>query len=134
MIFIAQILIIIFVIWSAIKQGEKHQINRKLTTNQRKEWHRNNFILFCAFCLGMVFVAGYKENWWKITIASLLIRVALFDYFYSKAADLSTSYIGDGLEFLEGIEVKIFGKNGGIKKMIISLLALIILNSLNILL
>lgn len=131
MIIIAQILIIIFVIWSAIQQGHTHQENKKLTTNQRKKWHRTNFLIYCGVCLSCIFIAGFYENWWKMLIASLLIRVAFFDYFYSRAADLDVRYIGDGLEFLEGIEVKIFGHYGGIKKLIIASLLLITLNALN---
>ena len=131
MIYIAQVIITIFVIWSAIQQGRKHEINRKKTTKERKAWHRNNFLLYCAVCIGCIFIAGYHENWWKIIIASLVIRVALFDKFYANAAGLGATYIGDGVEFLEGIEVKIFGTYGGKKKTLVSILVLITLNILN---
>ena len=125
MIYFYQILMIVFIIFSARQQGMTHAGNKMLDKDEQKKWHFDGLATYCIMCAAMV----YSCYW--LVIPAFIIRVALFDPIYSKRAGLKPAYIGDGKQFSERLAIKLFGVNGGIKKAIVFLILSFALNVLN---
>jgi len=128
MIHLYQIPIIIFTILSARWQGKRHFSKIvKFNDKQRKAFHFKHGLYFAIVCSPFCYLEPL------LIIAALLIRLALFDGFYSAAAGLGFKYIGDGKEWIERQSVKLFGKRGGVKKAVCFGVVLIILNAVYVL-
>ena len=127
MIYAAQIFILCLAWEFGRRDGISHEANRTLTTKQRKEWHFNGTVLYFAACFPIIYLIDYR-----LIAAVLLARFSLFDLGYnSTAPQFKITYIGDGAEFWERLSIKVFGKDGAVKKAIAGIVLLIGLNLLN---
>lgn len=122
----AQLYCLLIALILGYRDGMSHQSNRILGSKQLTAWHFCGGLLYTLFTGPLFFLAG-----WEIFIAALLIRLAVFDVAYNKAAGLKLAYMGEGTEKIERVAIKVFGPNGAVKKMIVALAILIILNILH---
>lgn len=125
-----QLITLIFAAWLGYRDGLSHKSNFTLTDKQRTHWH---------FQGGVIYILGCFPWFWFIGLFYIpiffLSRTAAFDIFHNIGARrngdfFEIGYIGDGKEFTERIMIKIFGKNGALKKLITCLTLIIILNIL----
>jgi hypothetical protein len=93
-----------------------------------KRWHRDGLILAMLFVLPLV--AWLPVLAWKTCLGALLIRLSFFDLPFNRWASLPPYYLG-GTAWVDGIFVKIFGQNGGLRKSLAFFVILVLLNLLN---
>lgn len=120
---IIQLLILLFTICASVHDGQTHAGNRLLSKGKRKAWHFTGSTAFTAL-LAVV----YLSYGWKITVAGVLIRIAVHDIGYNYGAGIPLSYSGDGVEPLEKLVIKIFGNYGAVKKLLLFTAIIIALN------
>ncbi len=129
MIYIAEIAILLIALCFGMRDGISHEANRTLDNHQRSKWHFTGTLLYFMSCTPWMFFA---DDWKMIFAAAILARFSLFDLGYnSTAPKFKITYIGDGAEFWERLSIKIFGKDGAVKKAVTGIVLLVILNFLN---
>lgn len=136
MILLIQLYIVIWTLLLAGKDATSYQLKDKNTNFQDLErrrvqrWHRDGSLMFALVTLSS-FVVGIllSLNWPLILAYSLLIRLAIFDYFFNKWAGLDVRYLGS-TAIWDKIFISIFGKNGAIRKSLVFSLLIILLNLL----
>lgn len=132
MIYVFQAYLIVCVLFLAGKDADSYQLKDKtdnaLSAGRVKRWHRDGFILYLLILLPLI--VWDTRDAWKLAIAWVLIRAALFDLAFNHWASLPVQYLG-GTAWADGQFVKIFGKNGAIKKSLAFAILLVGLNLLN---
>lgn len=97
--------------------------NGELTNNRIKRWHRDGVFLDVLYTLGAAYNAD--KNWWKVVIASVLIRLSIFNLVFNYWAGLSITELGSTAWFDKKLS-KIFGQQGAVKAAIFFFILLII--------
>jgi len=95
-----------------------------LTLKRIKRWHRDGTIIYGMFCIAI----SYHVSLFLL-IPAILIRLAFFDPALNYWTDFNPGFIGT-TAFWDKKFARIFGKNGAIRKAIVFLLLLIVLNIL----
>ena len=136
--YIIEIILIAFIFLQGKHDGMTNGCNRLMGSVKTDKWH---FVGLTNFCLVLAIAAiavSFTGVWWipatKMVVAGLIARLSLFDIAY--ASEITDSkfdirWIGDEKQWYEELMVKIFGKNGGVKKAIVFGAVLIILNIVN---
>lgn len=130
MIIVAEIYLIICILFLAGKDASSYLLKDKLRSdntidlNRIKRWHRDGVALNILFLIPLLFLVK-----WYILIYALLIRLSFFDMAFNKWAGLNLHFLGSTSN-VDKIFVKIFGKNGAVKKSLFFLAVLVLLNIL----
>lgn len=90
-----------------------------------KRWHRDGSIIFFLCCLPLVYFIG-----WQIIIAALLIRLSFFDLAFNVWSELPIERLGT-TAFTDRLFANIFGNSGALRKSLLFLVLLVLLNILN---
>ena len=131
MIYLAQLYIIVCTLFLAGHDSTSYLLKSggtnigPLLFKRIRRWHRDGSIIFFLCCLPLVYFIG-----WQIIIAALLIRLSLFDLAFNAWSGLPIETIGT-TAFTDRLFAKIFGNSGALKKSLLFLIVLIILNILN---
>lgn len=132
MIYLAEIYLLICILFLAGKDASSYLLKDKLKSNNTinfnriKRWHRDGVILNILYVLPLLFLVE-----WYILIFALLIRLSFFDIAFNKWAGLDFRFLGS-TSWVDKIFIKIFGKMGAIKKSLTFYSILIILNILHL--
>jgi hypothetical protein len=127
---IAEIYLIICILFLAGKDASSYLLKDKLRSdntidlNRIKRWHRDGVVLNILFLIPLLFLIK-----WYILIYAFLIRLSFFDIAFNKWSGLNPYFLGS-TSLVDKIFIKIFGKNGAIKKSLFFFAILIILNIL----
>jgi len=117
----AQIILLLIAFLFGLHDGCTHRDNRLITPAKRKLWHFSGALLYTAFTAALC--VRFED--WRLVIAAVILRAAIFDIGYNVGASITPTYIGDGVENIEAAMVKIFGKQGAYWKAL-SFLALLV--------
>ena len=126
----AEIYLIICILFLAGKDASSYLLKDKLRSdntidlNRIKRWHRDGVILNLLYITPLFILTQ-----WYILIYALLIRLSFFDIAFNKWSGLNPNFLGS-TSLVDKIFIRIFGKNGAIKKSLFFFIVLIILNIL----
>ena len=131
MIYLAQLYIIICTLFLAGHDSTSYLLKSggtnigPLLFKRIRRWHRDGSIIFFLCCLPLVYFIG-----WQIIIAAVLIRIIFFDPAFNLWSNLPPEFIGT-TAFTDRLFAKIFGNSGALKKSLLFLVLLVLLNILN---
>lgn len=124
---LAQIYLLIATLFLAGKDASSYLLKDKLqsgelTSKRINRWHRDGVILNTLFILPLILLVGPL-----IALYALLIRLSVFDIAFNYWSGLNPNFLGSTSR-VDQLFAKIFGQQGAIKKSLIFLLILVILN------
>ncbi len=127
---LAQVYLLICTLFLAGKDASSYllkdkSLNGDLVMQRIRRWHRDGVVLNILYILPLLFLV----NPWLIPIYAILIRLAFYDFAFNNWALLDLRYIGSTAK-VDQFFVKIFGQYGAIRKSIVFLAVLILLNIL----
>lgn len=118
---IASIFLLAFKLFLAGKDASSYLLRDKnpsdiaLAEERIFRWHRDGVILDLLNTFGIAYIFG--DDWWQIIFISVLLRLSVFDLAFNFWAGLSVTYLGSTAYF-DRLFIKVFGKNGAVKKSI----------------
>lgn len=123
-----QIYLIICTLFLAGKDASSYLLKEKekdnLTEKRIQRWHRDGVILNILFVLPFIY---FKLELFLVPIYAVLIRLSFFDIAFNKWSGLDYRFLGS-TAWIDKIFSKIFGKYGAVKKSLVFLIILIVLN------
>lgn len=132
MVIIAQVYILICILFLAGKDATSYLLKDRTTTTKGvigltitrlRRWHRDGVILNILFLIPLVFFLG---NYWLI-LYTVLIRLAFFDIAFNKWANIDYRFLGS-TAIVDKFFSSVFGQYGAVKKSFVFFVILIILN------
>lgn len=130
MIYAAQIYLLLCILFLAGKDATSYRLKdhnspaSSLQDSRIKRWHRDGAALWVLVTLP---VAWFISPW--LALYSILLRGALFDPWFNKWAGLRVGYLG-GSAWFDRLFKKVFGDYGALKKSIVFLILIGVLNFL----
>ena len=131
MIYLAQLYIIVCTLFLAGHDSTSYLLKSggtnigPLLFKRIRRWHRDGSIIFFLCCLPLVYFIG-----WQIIIAALLIRLSFFDLAFNLWSGLPIEMLGTTAD-ADKFFAWVFGKDGALKKSLLFLVLLVLLNILN---
>lgn len=99
-----------------------------VTKSRLDRWHRDGVAIHGIFVAVLVWATGL---WLTVPIQALLIRLGFYDLAFNKWSSLPITYIGN-TSGVDRFFLKVFGRNGAVKKSAAFLLILLLWGVLRI--
>lgn len=126
-----QLFMLVAILFLAGKDATSYKLKDKkdndLTQIRIKRWHRDGVALNILFVLPFIYFD--PNNWWKYILYSFLIRLSGYDIAFNYWGNLNYRFLGS-TAWTDQQFIKIFGEDGAIKKSIVFLFILTLLNIL----
>lgn len=132
MIYILQLYLIACTLFLAGKDASSYLLSsthtERVYLTRVKRWHRDGVILWLLYVTSIAFRPEVPA--WKTAIAALLIRLFSFDLAFNRWASLPMKYLG-GTAWADTLFVRVFGKQGAVRKSLTFFIIWVVLNLLN---
>ena len=137
MIYLFQLSFLVFTLFFAGRDSvsitQKEKESNELTKQRNKWWHTQGGILYVIFVVTVCCTVWYYDSVYfglKLCFAAALIRVIFFDPALNHWSGWSIRYLGTTAGW-DKLFVKVFGKEGAMKKTIAFFVLLVVLNLVN---